>query len=172
MLWNDVPMSIQQAYSVILKDNATLNNYRTYRTLKLVGYKLQKYEKQLKRELEEKDEPESKRSCLESPAQAASNSILQDAPMQVQNTETTEWDYKVRYPESTKKDDEAFYLYIKYDVMSLFCSVLIYLHFSKSNTFDECLKFTDKDGPVITAVTSEDDVAFYRFSSVDLPVLL
>lgn len=106
-------MSIQQAYSVILKDNATLNNYRTYRNLKLVGYKLHKYEKQLKRDLDEGIEPESKRSRLENAEEAVSSTILLDAPVQVQNTETAVWDYRVRYPESTKKDDEAFYLYVK-----------------------------------------------------------
>lgn len=42
---------------------------------------------------------------------------------------------------------------------------------SKNDTLDECLRITDKNGPVVTAIASDDDVAFYRFSSVDLPVL-
>lgn len=170
-------MSIQQAYTVILNDAEALNRYRTYRHLKLIGYKLHKCEKPIKRQLDDKTESENKRAFLENATETSvsstvSSTIAQDAPVQFQNTETALMDYKVRFPESTNKDDEAFYLYIKYVVVGLFLRRLIYFLFSKTNTFDDCLKISDKNGPVITAVTSEDDVCFYRFSSVDLPILL
>lgn len=117
-------MSIQQAYAVILKDTDALNCYRTYRNLKLGGYKLEKYEKPLKRDLDEKTESTNKKLCLEAFAGSSKNDsvsrIVEDAPSQIQNVETVNWDYKVRFPESTKKDEKAFYLYMKYVSIKLF----------------------------------------------------
>lgn len=114
-----MPLSIQQAYTIILKDQNALRNYRAYRSLKLIGYKLHKSEETQKRQLDEKEDSENKKGCL-----ASSSKILEDAPILVQNTETPAWDYKVRFPESTKKDDVAFYLYIKYYISSSFFVVL------------------------------------------------
>lgn len=124
-------MSIQQAYAVILKDGDALNNYRTYRTLKLLGYKLSRNERTQKRELVEKQDSESKRACLETPpgdsgSGNVESNIVQDAPVQIQNTEIAEWDYKVRFPESTRKDDIAFFLQIKYFLSSSFVPPLIF----------------------------------------------
>lgn len=107
-------MSIQQAYTMILKDVDALNKYRAYKSLKLIGYKLEKNERRLKRQLEEKMERQSKKSCLEEGA--SSSEIFENTLKQVQNTETALWDYKVRFPESSKKDDTAFYLFVKYFV--------------------------------------------------------
>lgn len=107
-----MPLSIQQAYTIILKDANALRNYRTYRSLKLIGYKLHKDEKTQKRQLDEEENSENKKGCL-----ASSSKSLEAAPKLVQNTEIPTWDYKVRFPESTKKDDVAFYLYIKYYIL-------------------------------------------------------
>lgn len=133
MLWNDVPLSIQHAYAVIIKDANALNKYRTYRSLKLIGYKLHKIKKQDKRELEEKTESQSKRVCSETFPEGTvddDNRITADAPIQIQNTDTVTCDYKIRLPESTKKDDDGFYLYIKYKVhIVTFCPLLLLFFF-------------------------------------------
>uniref|UniRef100_A0A1Y1LBY3 tRNA-splicing endonuclease subunit Sen54 N-terminal domain-containing protein n=2 Tax=Photinus pyralis TaxID=7054 RepID=A0A1Y1LBY3_PHOPY len=109
IFWNDVPMSIQQAYAGIIGDN--LHQYLVYRKFSLGGFRLI-------RSSGDSDEPPNKKCRPLSSTNVSTDDVLralQDCgPRNYEPTEVeSKFDYKVFVPEQSSKKTENFKLCIR-----------------------------------------------------------
>ncbi|KAK5641368.1 hypothetical protein RI129_009915 [Pyrocoelia pectoralis] len=108
ILWNNVPMSIQQAYQVIIDED--IHKYLLYRKLSLEGFRLLKPPVDI-------GEPSKKKLCVlpENEKHVDCNlKLLQDSgPQSYHSADVKDkFDYKIYIPEHSNKDIEDFKLHI------------------------------------------------------------
>lgn len=147
LLWNDVPMSIQQAYTVLIGDN--LHQYLVYRKLSLGGFRLI-------RSSGDSGEPANKKCRSLPTTDIITDDILralQDCgPRNYEPTEEeSNFDYKVYVPEQSGKKKENFKLCITE---------------SKTVPPDVCLS----DGKTIVSY-SDCNYSCFQYCRVNLPDL-
>lgn len=122
MLWNDIPISLEQAYSVILKNLADMQNYRVYRKLTLAGFQVRWLDTSRKRKRAEEIETSSKIQRLSSESETSAhlqaststesvNHVLRDSPKQISDGVSVKPDYTV-HTLSNKTSQAEFNLYI------------------------------------------------------------
>jgi len=168
LFWNEVPMSIQQAYEVILgKSDYDLSKYLIYKKLALEGFRLLRAEeatepKCKKRKIEENVRPELASSSNESTkawpkemADLASDIFKKSketGPKQIVVKRSQSNDYKIFLPNNNGRKKADFNLYI-----------------SEGKFIDPSLGFL-KDKAIV-GYTDLEFSGCFQFESVNLPNL-
>lgn len=162
LFWNNVPISIQQAYEVIINK---LPKYLGYRKLALEGFRFSKVNKESQ---EENDEPLTKRIKYENttePCSSQSTSTLEANPLteiwkraketgpKIASIERMDCgDYEIFVPESSKHQNSSFQLNLQ-----------------DSNVMDTSLGFMDEK--TIVGFPNNDFTGYFQFMKVNLPSL-